>query len=175
MNLETFKKLCEKKVARIAKHTKTLAITNLNIANYNREPININHVVFGKKYIYLITDFMLKGFVSGEEKDNSWIYYNNIKKKTNYLSNLHTFSNKNMQDFAGILQISTDSIVSICLVPNEVDFKIKNSKKEKSLIVHYSSLSRVIKHLEKKEIGEFDKEQITEKYNLLKARNGERI
>ena len=117
---------------------------------------------------------MLKGFVSGDEKDNSWIYYDHINKKHNYLSNLHAFSDKNMRDFAGILQISPDSIVSICLVPNEVDFKIENSKNERVLIVHYSSLNRVIKRLENKKIGEFDKEQIDEKFKLLNSKNGER-
>ena len=174
MNAETFQKLCEKKVLRIAKENNSYVVTDLHLSNYNRERINAHQVIFGKKYIYLISNFMLKGFVSGDEKDNSWIYYNNVNKKHNYLSNLHVLSEKNIRDFAGILQISPDSIISICLVPNEVDFKIEHSKNDKILIVHYSSLSSVIRKLESKQIGEFDKEQIVEKFRLLNSKNGER-
>lgn len=174
MNAETFQKLCEKKVLRIAKQNNSYVVIDLHLSNYNRERINAHQVIFGKKYIYLISNFMLKGFVSGDEKDNSWIYYDNVNKKHNYLTNLYAHSEKNIRDFAGILQISPDSIVSICLVPNEVDFKIEHSENEKTLIVHYSALSTVIRRLESKQIGEFDKEQIVEKFRLLNSKNGER-
>ena len=174
MDVKTFQKICERKVSRIAKRNESYVITSLSIANYKGEKINANHVIFGKKYIYLITDFMLKGFVSGDEKSNSWIYFDNVKKKNHYLTNLHAFSDKNIRDFAGILQISPDSIVSICLVPNEVDFKIEHSKSDKTLIVHTASLNRVIQRLENKPIGEFDKQQIVEKFQLLNSKNGER-
>lgn len=174
LNAETFQKLCEKKALRIAKSSNLNVVTDLHISNYNREKINVQEVIFGKKYIYLISNFMLKGFVSGDDKDNSWIYYDNVNKKHNYLTNLYAHSEKNIRDFAGILQISPDSIVSICLVPNEVDFKIEHSKDERNLIVHYSSLSRAIRNLESKQIGEFDEDQIVEKFRLLNSKNGER-
>lgn len=174
MSIEQFRNLCQRKVKRIAKQHDSYVILDLNISNYDREKINANHVIFGKKYVYLISDFMLKGFVSGDEKDNSWIYYNNVKKTTHYLTNLHTLSEKNIRDFSGILEISSDSIVSICLVPNEVDFKIDHSENDKTLIVHSASLARVIRRYENKKIGEFDKEQILEKFKALNSKNGER-
>ena len=173
MNAETFKNLCEKKVERIGNRKGYQVIKDLDISNYNREKLIVNHAIFGRKYIYLISDFFLKGFVSGDEKDNSWLYYDTTTKKHNYLTNLSLLSSKNMQDFAGILQISTDPIITICLVPNEVDFKIKNAKDEKKLIVHYSSLSKAIRKFEKRNIGEFDQEQIDYRFKLLNSKNGE--
>ena len=101
MTFETFKSLCEKKVVRIARRNKFHIIKDLNIQTYRRETLGVNHVIFGKKYIYLITDFMLKGFVSGEVNDNSWVYYDKIQKKNRYLDNLSKISDKNIQDFAG--------------------------------------------------------------------------
>ena len=174
MTPEQFMELCKKKVSRIAKSNDLYVISDLSVSNFNKEKINAHQVIFGKKYIYLISNFMLKGFVSGDEKDNSWIYYDNVKRKNNYLTNLHALSSKNIQDFAGISQISADSIVSICVVPNEVDFKIEHVKNDKTLIVHYSSLRRVIRRLESKQIGEFDQEQILEKFKLINSKNGER-
>ena len=73
MNSETFNKLCTSKIIRIAKRRGLLLIPEAHLSNFEREMLPVNHVLFGEKYIYLISDFLLKGFVSGEEKDNSWI------------------------------------------------------------------------------------------------------
>ncbi len=174
MNSETFNKLCTSKVIRIAKRRGLLLIPEAHLSNFERETLPVNHVLFGEKYIYLISDFLLKGFVSGEEKDNSWIYFNNITKKTHYLDNLNAISDKNIRDFSGILQISPELIVSICVVPNECDFKIKGDKSDKKNIVHYSSLRRMVRRLENKKIDALDKQQIIDQFNLIKAKNDER-
>lgn len=174
MTFDTFKKLSSAKVSRIAKRKKYLAIDNLNILNYKREKLGVNHVIFGKKYIYIITDFMLKGFVSGEVNDNSWVYYNKITKKNQYLENLSTVSDKNIQEFAAILGINADPIVSICLVPNECDFTVKQLEFNKKMVVHYSSLNRKIKELENQDIGTLNEKQIYEQYSTIKSKNEER-
>ena len=174
MNSETFNKLCTSKIIRIAKRRGLLLIPEAHLSNFEREMLPVNHVLFGEKYIYLISDFLLKGFVSGEEKDNSWIYFNNITKTTHYLDNLNAISDKNIRDFSGILQISPELIVSICVVPNECDFKIKGDKSDKKNIVHYSSLRRMIRRLENKKIDALDKQQIIDQFNLIKAKNDER-
>lgn len=174
MTFETFKCLCERKVKTIARKNKLLVIERLNLLNYKREKLGINHVIFGKKYIYIITDFLLKGFVSGEENDNSWVYFNTANKKKHYLSNLNKFSEQNIQEFSGILSIKPDLIVSICLVPNECDFKIKGTSTDQKVIVHYSSLARKIRRLEKQEIGSLNEEQIYEQFRTIKEKNSER-
>ena len=173
MTLETFKKLAIKKVSRIARRNKLFTVPNLNILNYEREKIRVDHVIFGNKFIYIITDFMLKGFVSGEVNDNSWVYYNKIKRKNEYLENLSSVSDKNIREFAEILGIKAEFIVSICLVPNECDFTVKQLEYNKKMVVHYSSLNRKIKELEKIDIGAFNKEQIYEQYNAIRTKNEE--
>lgn len=173
MTAETFKKYAIKKVIRIARRNKLLTVPNLNILNYEREKICVDHVIFGNKYIYIITDFMLKGFVSGEVNDNSWVYYNKIIKKDKYLDNLSLVSDKNIREFAEISGIKADFIVSICLVPNECDFTVKQLEYNKKMVVHYSSLNRKIKELENQNIGTFNKEQIYEQYNAIRTKNEE--
>ena len=174
MTPETFKKLCSRKVTRIARRHKLLSVANLNILNYEREKVGVDHVIFGKKYIYIITDFMLKGFVSGEVNDNSWVYFNKIQKKNHYLDNLSYVSDKNIQEFAEILGIKPDPIVSICLVPNECDFTVKLLKENKKMVVHYSMLNIRIKELENQNIGTLKEKQIYEQYSTIKAKNEER-
>ena len=174
MTSETFKKFATGKVRRIARRHKLLAIENLNILNYKREHVYVDHVIFGKKYVYIITDYMLKGFVSGEVNDNSWVYFNKITKNNHYLENLSYVSDKNIQEFAGILGINADPIVSICLVPNECDFTVKQLEYNKKMVVHYSSLNRKIKELESQNIGSLNEKQIYEQYSAIKSKNEER-
>jgi hypothetical protein len=171
MNAETFNKLCQRKVTRISKRHKLNSIANLNISNYNNEKLGVNHVIFGKKYIYLLSDIMLKGFVSGEVNDNSWLYFNNIKRTTHYVSNLNMVCNKNIQEFAGILGIKEDLIVSICIVPNECDFKVKGLEKEGKFVVHFSSLNRKIKNLEQQDINSLDESQTYEQFKTIERIN----
>ena len=171
MDSKTFTKYCEGRIRRFAKRNKLLAIDKLNILNYNREKLDANHVIFGKKYIYLVTDLMVKGFVKGDVNDNSWVYFNKNTKKTHYLSNLSKVSDKNIQEFAGILGINPDPIVAICLVPNECDFSIKELGNDHKMVVHYSSFARKIKELEKRQIGSLNEEQIYEQYKTIKERN----
>ena len=173
MSFETFNKLAKRKVARFAKRNKLLAIEDLHILTYTRELLDVHHVVFGKKYIYLITDFMFKGFISGEVNDNSWVYYNKQTKKSEYIENLGKTSDKNIQEFAGILGINADPIVSICLVPNECDFSVKEIEERKKMVVHYSSLNRKIKELENQEIGSLNENQIYEQFRTIESKNKE--
>ena len=173
MTAETFNKLCSKKVSRIAKRNQFLVVANLNISNYSREKLGINHVIFGSKYIYLVTDYMLKGFVSGEANDNSWVYYNTQKRKNQYVSNLNMISSKNIREFAGILGIKEDFIISISLIPNDCDFKINGLKQDHMLLVHFSSLNRCIKKLEQDNIDSLDKNQTYEQFKTIEKRNEE--
>ena len=171
MDFNTFNKLCEKKVRRFAKRKNLLAVEKLNILNYSRQKLYAHHIIFGKKYVYLITDFLLKGFVKGELNDNSWVYYNKMKKKHEYLDNLSKVSDKNIREFAEILGLSNDPIVAICLITNECDFSIKSLENNKKMVVHYSTLTKKIKELESQDIGSFNEEQIYEQYKSIKERN----
>ena len=114
---------------------------------------------------------MYKGFVKGEINDNSWVYYNTVTKKSSYINNLSMISDKNLQDFAGILGINADPIVSICLVPNECDFSIRELGNDRKMVVHYSSLNKKIKELEQRNIGSLNEQQIYEQYASIKERN----
>ena len=174
MDLNAFKSFCEKKIKRFARRNDLDVISKVSILNYARERLLVDHILFGKKYIYLVTDFLLKGFVSGEEKDNSWIYFDNIKRTHNYLNNLHKYSDKNIQEFAGILGVSEDFIVSVCLIPNECDFKIKNYQNTRKHIVRYSAFNTLVKTLEKQPIDCLDESQAKEYYKIALEKNNEK-
>ena len=94
-----------------------------------------------------------------------------MKVLTNYLNNIFDILDKNSNDFAGILGISTNPFTSICVVPNECDFDIKESEKNGKLIVRFSSLKHLINTYEKEKIGCLNKYQLREQYESIEIRN----
>lgn len=168
-----FHDFCEAKIKRISLRRNCLAIPDLKIRNLESKPLKIDHVLFGKKYIYIISDFALLGDISGDENNNSWIYLNNVKKATEYLDNLKMLSKQNTKEFAEILGINEDAIVSVILIPNEATIYVKNVNESKNIIVHYSSFNRLIRRLERLKIGELNIEQIKQHYESLVNINGQ--
>lgn len=171
MNAKQYNKFCERKIQRIARRYDFLNVTNLNIANFNSERIKVDQIIFGKKYIYLITDLFIKGFVNGEVSDNSWMYFSSIERKHHYLNNLNEILSQNIAEFVNIFGIKNDPIIPICLIPNECEFKIKNLNNDKKLIVNYCKFTRTIRRLEKENIGSLEPKQIYEHYKTIKNKN----
>lgn len=167
ISVSKFDFYCEKLVKRIAKKSNLLSLTNLNITNFDSNNIRINHVIFGKKYIYLISDFKLNGFVHGDVNDKSWIYYNRKEKKHKYIVNLNELADENINQMSSLLGINSDPFSSICLISNNCDFRIKNQNLKTNHMVHYLSLGRKIRKLEKSKIDSLDEKQIYEEYKTI--------
>ena len=168
---EKYSKFCAKKVRNLARKKSLLYLDDVNLVNFDKEHIYVDQIIFGKKYIYLVTDIKLNGFVSGDACDNSWIYYNRKEKKHKYIANLNELAKDNIKEVSTLLGVDSAPFVSICLISNNCDFKIKNQNRNESHIVHFLSLKRKIRHLEKSKINSLDEEQIYEEYKRVKETN----
>lgn len=168
---EKFNLLCGRKIGRIAIRNKIHFLNNPKFQNYVTKPEKIDHILFGKKFIYLINDYCLLGEVNGSLKDSSWRYTKYREKSSSYIDNLVNSSNKNIQDFAGIINVNPEFIVSICVIPNECFLTVEGENSTRVAIVHYSSVNKVIKHFENLEIDDLNIEQFEQTYNLLNERN----
>lgn len=171
---EKFIQICNKKIERISDKKSLSFLNNLHLSNFAEEKIKIHSVIYGKKFIYLLHNYSLIGSVEGNKNDNSWIFYNRKTKCQEYIENLIDVGNKNIEEIAGILGINAEFLVSIAVVPNECDFKIKEVQNKQNFVENYSKLSSIINEFESKGIGSFKPEQIDEKFTLLKKKNEER-
>ena len=174
LNQEKFDQICDKKIARISTKNNLAFLSDLHLYNFSEERLKIHSVIFGKKFSYLITNYSLIGNVEGIKYDNSWIFYNRKTKSQEYIENLIDLGKQNIREIAGILAINTDFLVSIAVVPNECDFKIKEAEEKQNFVKNYSKLNHLINEFEYKNVGSFKPEQIDEKFKLLKKKNDER-
>lgn len=171
MSNEKYNELCSKKIRRIARRNNLLSVEDLNLTNFEEEKLIVDEIIFGKKYVYLISNLKVKGFVIGNSNDKSWIHYNYAKRKARYISNLNSLLEKNIIEFESMTGIDKDLLVSVCLIPNNCDFSIKGDSKLSSHVIHYSSLNRKLMKLEHKKIDSLDEEAIQKIYERVKEAN----
>lgn len=170
---EKYNDFCKRKIERICIKNNYKILNNLDVQNYDLQNLKIDHVVFGKKFIYLINDYYLNGDVTGDKKDNSWVYYNRVKKSTHYINNLNIVGEKNIQDFAGIFNTNPDILLSISVIPNECRFSVKDANKPSSYVSNYWMVKKIIKYLERSKINDLNNKQLVEIFELIRSKNEE--
>lgn len=168
---EKFNLFCERKIKKISKRNKLHFINNPRFENYGVKTDGIDQIIFGKKFVYIISDFCLIGEIKGSLDDASWRYKEYNEKTYKYVDNLINASNKNIEEFAGIMSINAEIIVSICVIPNECDLQVSGVNSSRANVVHLASVSRLIKSFEDKNIGDLNNEQLEQCYKALKERN----
>ena len=89
------------------------------------EPL-VNHMVFGKKYIYLIFDFYFYGGLEGEENDKLWIYYP-YKKNPMYVTNPLLTAKDMLDIISSIVNADKESFIPIVLLNNTCIYDIKRN------------------------------------------------
>lgn len=164
---EKFSSFCDKKIDRICKKNDFIKYSNYNIQNFDIKSRKIDQVIFAKKYIYIVSNICLLGEVSGDKNDHSWCYKKRETKETSYIDNIIDVSEQNIQDFAGIINANHEIIVAINVIPNECQMNVSDVNKVDSFVIHYSSLNKLLKKLESREVSPLDKNQLEAHINLM--------
>lgn len=168
-----FKKFCVNKVEFISSSNGFRVISNLDLLSYENGRVKIDHVIFGNKYIYIVTDYPLIGSIIGDKKDNSWLYKKFGEKHPNYIENLFTASEKNIGEFIGIINENPHKIVAISLIPDECTICVKPMKNGNSRLAYFSEFGDVITAFENEETESLDQERISQIFELIRYKNEE--
>lgn len=147
---DNFKKYSAKLVYNIALDNDFYLINDLLLPLNDEEHMHIDHLLFGEKYIYLISSRKYSYQVKGGEYDNSWVYLNN-KKIPEFIDNPVLMNKKRIEKLSMITNIKLDYIIGIVLTNDEAYFDNKISD-ESNLFVPYSKLRKTIKKFETKPV-----------------------
>lgn len=155
-----FKVVYYKKIKSIAEKNDYLLLNNLIIKDKDISLCQIDHILFAKKYIYVIKDRFYRGAISGQKGDNIWLFFSNKDEKTE-IHNPLLVNKKRIETLANKTGISMDFFVSIVVVNN--DCVLKNPKElnsKRNFIVASKNLDKLIKDIEKRDIKELDQEML---------------
>ena len=167
---KAYKKFYFKKIYKYVLDTDYLLINNFNYKLGYKNGFSIDHLLFGKKYIYLIFDEYYLGFINGKINDNSWIYYP-LNNKSKIIHNKINDIKKEVNNFIELTNLDNNLFKTIILFNNDCILQIdKYNNKElnkDTYLVNLSYVIKLIKNLENSNINDINQEQVIQTCNDL--------
>ena len=163
---------CAKKIRTISSKNGYQFLSNLKLSFFNGEELGINHVIFGKKYIYILTNFLFNGDIKGTSDNNSWILNKRRNEGCEYIDNISKQLSEKRGVFSAKITANPELIIPIAIINNDCEIKVEGINNNSTFVVHYSSLKRLIKKLESRDIPDLDNEQVENVYQNLRNENG---
>lgn len=165
--------LIDKKVRAISTKNNLKFLSNVRLNFYSQEKGKIDHIIFGKKYIYILANFYFDGDIKGTIDNNSWILEKRGDNGCEYIDNIsYDLSEKN-RVFSSKINANPELIVPIAIVNNECEIKVNGINNNNTFVVHYSSLKKLIKKLESRNLPDLDQNQLQNEYENLSNENKE--
>ncbi|MCF0117785.1 MAG: hypothetical protein HUJ61_07050 [Bacilli bacterium] len=134
--------------------------------------VQINHVLFGNKFLYCIYDRVYNGGLSGHLNDEMWLNYHKNGNKYEKVKNPLKANRVRTDKFQLLTQIDPEDIISLVVINDDC---ILNSeaieRDDHNMIVHLSDLERTIVICEGRNVAPFDENQLTQVINELNVNN----
>lgn len=164
-----------KKVYQYALHNDLYLINQLELRNNDNTILKIDHLLFGTKYIYLISDYYLPGVIEAKEKDRSFIYTSSEKDaKKVYIDNPLISNKQLVRKVANNIGLNESLFISIVLLNDSAILDKFESTSKDNFIVHLHSFNRLINQLESRNVAPLNDNQLkytVKDVNKLNVRN----
>ena len=150
-----------KKIYRYALHNDLYLINQLELKGNDDQLIKIDHLLFGNKYIYIISDFYLPGSIEAKERDQSFIYTTAGKEpKKYYIDNLLIKNGDLTRKVATNLGLHAHLFIPIALLNNDCDLGDFNPTIQNNYITHLKDITKLIDSLESRNVAPLNDEQL---------------
>jgi len=167
-----------KKIYQYALHNDLYLINELEFKANDDQTLRVNHLLFGTKYIYLITDYFLPGTVEAKFNDRSFIYTSLDKNpKKVYIDNLFLSSDSLTKKVASNLGLNSNLFIPLSIVDNNCDFGNLKLNVGDNYIVHIAEFKKLIDSLESRNVAPLNDNQLkytVKDVNRLNERRKER-
>ncbi|MDD7622129.1 MAG: nuclease-related domain-containing protein [Candidatus Onthovivens sp.] len=157
---KNFKKIYYKKIRSIAEINDYYLINNLILRNNEQVICQIDHCLFGEKFIYVIKDRYYRGAIKGDKEDNIWIFYDK-KGKTFEMENPMKVNELRVEKLSLMTQIDSSFFISIVVINDDAIVKnMENMSSNDSYIVSRKKLPKLIKSIESRDVKKIDEKQL---------------
>ena len=157
---KNFKKIYSKKIRAIAEINDYYLINNLILRNNEQVICQIDHCLFGEKFIYVIKDRYYRGAIKGDKEDNIWIFYDK-KGKTFEMENPMKVNELRVEKLSLMTQIDSSFFISIVVINDDAIVKnMENMSSNDSYIVSRKKLPKLIKSIESRDVKKIDEKQL---------------
>lgn len=154
-----------KKIYQIAFDEDFYLINDFVFSLDNNQKAKVDHILFGNKYIYLISDYYYEGSLSGNDEEQE-LYLDSFKGERFITDNPIKESQKLAKRISFTTGVSIDYIVGIVLVNDECELDIRQTYKT-HYIIQRKDLKALIKSIESRNVNNFVANQLQETVNYF--------
>ena len=150
-----------KKIYRYALHNDLYLINQLELKCNDDQMLNIDHLLFGNKYIYVISDYYLPGTIEAKEGDSSFVYQS-IEKNSQkvYIDSLLVRNEIITKKLAVNLGLNPSLFISIAIVDNDSEFKELKKNNKDNYMIHLGNFTKLLNKLEARNVAPLNDDQL---------------
>ena len=147
-----------KKIYRIAVLNDYYLINHFFFNLEDSETAKIDHVLFGDKFIYIITSKYYEGDISGKSEDKSLVFVSK-KGKTYYTANPLLESKNLVSGLSMCSGIESDYFIGITLVNDSCNVGVESNSKQ-FYIIQNKRLASLIRSIEDRPLGKLNETKL---------------
>ena len=171
---KNYNAFCDRKIRVIANKNQLNFLSNFKLNLYGEEDAKIDHIIFGRKYIYILTNYYFDGDIKGTSDNNSWILNKRGNNGSEYIDNISNQLSRKNGVFSSKISANPELILPIAILNNDCAINVNGINNNNTFVIHYSSLKKLIKNLESRDIADIDSEKEKNIYENLVNENEER-
>lgn len=158
---KNFIKYYGRKAYKIARDNDYYLINQISLENHDNTFVNIDHLIFGNKYLYVISDHYFKGSIRAKEVDNSWIFKPSDKEgKNRYIDNLIRRSNNLIKELANVTSLDEGLFIPIVVVNQDCQIEEYEHTGKNAFFVRINQLEKLITTIENRDVAPLEERQV---------------
>ena len=164
-----FNMYCYKLVYKVALYRDYYLVNNFLIRVEQDHFINVDHVLFGEKFIYIIMDQYYNGDLMGSGSDQDLILFSHKGEKS-YVENPYFSGNKLLSRFSTTTGISTDLLIGVHIVNDSCRMNIQSNSRQ-FYMVKRKHFKKLIKKVESRDVSDIRADQLQEAVKIVNEMN----
>jgi hypothetical protein len=145
-------------------------INQLEISVGANDSIFIDHLIFGDKYIYLVSDFVFKGTLSGKSQDSKWILQ--TKKGEEIMIDSPVYKNRELvQRLSLRTALDQTTFIAVTLVSKDTKITDLEVNDPQNYIIDTRDFMKLILKIESRNIRPLNSEELKKRVHEIDALN----
>lgn len=145
-------------------------INQLEISVSASDSIFIDHLIFGDKYIYLVSDFVFKGTLSGKSQDSKWILKTN--KGEEIIVDSPFYKNRELVKKLSLrTALDQTTFIAVTLVSKETKITDLEVNDSQNYIIDTRDFTKLILKIESRNIRPLNSEELKKRVHEIDALN----
>lgn len=145
-------------------------INQLEISVGANDSIFIDHLIFGDKYIYIVSDFVFKGTLSGKSQDSKWIL--KTKKGEEVMVDSPVYKNRELvQKLSLRTALDQATFIAVTLVSQDTKITDLEVNDAQNYIIDTRDFMKLILKIESRNIRPLNSDELKKRVHEIDALN----